>query len=73
MLSQFVLMPYIQNPKHPKDNLLKHEHKDFKELQFDTSMVILPADKGRSTVIPNHEDYSGKCMDHINNGLHQLL
>ena len=44
-----------------------------KELQSDTSIVILPADKGRSTVILNHEDYLEKCMDHINNGLYQLL
>lgn len=66
-------MPYIQNPKHPKDNLLKHEHKDFKELQFDTSMVILPADKGRSTVILNCEGYLEKFMNYINNGPHQLI
>ena len=36
-------------------------------------MVILPADKGRSTVIRNREDYLKKCMDHTNNGLYQLL
>ena len=44
-----------------------------KELQSDTSIVILPADKGRSTVILNREDYLEKCMDHINNGPYQLL
>ena len=44
-----------------------------KELQFDTSIVILPADKGRSTVILNREDYLEKCMDHTNNGPYQLL
>ena len=44
-----------------------------KELQSDTSIVILPADKGRSTVILNCEDYLEKCMDHINNGPYQLL
>ena len=43
-----------------------------KELQSDTSIVILPADKGRSTVILNREDYLEKCMDHIN-GPYQLL
>ena len=31
-------------------------------------MVILPADKGRSTVTLNREDYLEKCMDHINKG-----
>ena len=36
-------------------------------------IVILPADKGRATVILNREDYLEKCMDHINNGPYQLL
>ena len=44
-----------------------------KGLQSDTSIVILPAGKGRSTVILNREDYLEKCMDHINNGPYQLL
>ena len=44
-----------------------------KELAPDTSIVILPAGKGRSTVLLNCEDYLEKCMDHINNGLYQLL
>ena len=44
-----------------------------KELQSDMSNVILPADKGRSTVILNCEDYLEKCMDHTNNGPYQLL
>ena len=63
----------LQNSKPPKDNLSKDERKALKELQSDTSIVILPADKGRSTVILNHEDYLEKCMDHINNGPYQLL
>ena len=44
-----------------------------KELQSDTSILILPADKGRSTVILNCEDYLEKCIDHINNGPYQLI
>ena len=63
----------LQNSKPPKDNLSKHERKDLKELQYDTSIVILPADKGRSTVILNREDYLEKCMDNINDGPYQLL
>ena len=47
----------LQNSKPPKDNLSKYEHKALKELQSDTSIVILPADKGRSTTILNCEDY----------------
>ena len=40
----------LQNPKPPKDKALK-------EFQSDTSIVILPANNGSSTVILNHEDY----------------
>ena len=63
----------LQNSKLPKDNLSKDERKPLKELQSDTSIVTLPADKGRFTVILNREDYLEKCMDHINNGPSQLL
>ena len=63
----------LQNFKLPKDNLSKDEYKALKELQSDTSIAILPADKGRSTVILNREDYLEKCKDHINNGRYQLL
>ena len=63
----------LQNSKPPKDNLSKDERKTFKELQSDASIVILPDDKGRSTVILNREGYFEKCIDHINNGPYQLL
>ena len=56
-----------------QDNLSKDECKALKNLQSDTSIVILPADKSRPTIILNHEDYLEKCMDHINNGPYQLL
>ena len=55
------------------DNLPKSERKALKNLQSDTSIVILPADKGRSNVILNREGYLGKCMNHTNNGPYQLL
>ena len=45
---------------HSTISLSRHEHKVLKELQADTSTVILPAGKGRSTVILNHEDYLEK-------------
>ena len=56
----------LQNSKPPNNNLSKNERKALKELQSNTSIVILPADIGRSTVIHNHEDYLEKCMNHIN-------
>ena len=40
----------LPNSKPPKDDLSKDERKALKELQPDTSIAILPADKGRSTV-----------------------
>ena len=43
----------LQNSKPSKDNLSKDERKALKELQSDTSILILPADKGRSTIILN--------------------
>ena len=44
-----------------------------KELQSNISTLILIADKGRSAVIVNCEDYLKKCMNHIKNGPYQLL
>ena len=63
----------LQNFKPPKDNLSKDECKALKELQSAAWIVILLADKGRSTVVLNQQDYLEKCMGHINNGQHQLL
>ena len=63
----------LQNYKPPMDNLSRDERKPLKELQSDISIVILPADKGRSTVIFNRENYLEKCIDHINNGPYYLL
>ena len=61
----------LQNSKPPKDKLSKDERNALKELQSDTSIVFLPAEKGRFTVILNR-DYLKKCMDGINNGPYQL-
>ena len=63
----------LQNSKTPKDNLSKDDGKALKELQSHASIVILPAGKGRSTVITNGENHIEKCMHHINNGPYQLL
>ena len=63
----------LQNSKPLKDNLSKDERRTLKELQSEKSIVILPADKGRSNVALNCEDYLEKCMDHMNNGPYQLL
>ena len=62
----------LQNSKPLKNNLSKDERIALKELQCDTSLAILPADKDRSIVILNHEDYL-ENLDHINNGPYQLF
>ena len=46
----------LQNSQPPKDNLSKYERKALKELQFDISIVIVPADKGRFNVIFNRDN-----------------
>ena len=63
----------LQNSKPPKYNLSKDERKTLKKLHSDSSIVILPAEKGRSIAILNREDYLQKCMDHIKNCPYQLL
>ena len=50
----------LQNYKLPKENLSQDERRALKELRSDTSIVILPADKGRFTVILSHEGYLKK-------------
>ena len=44
-----------------------------KTLQTDTSIAILPAEKGRSAVILNRVAYLENCLVHIKNGPNQLL
>ena len=64
----------LQNSKPPKDNLFNDEHKALKELQSDTSIVTLPADKGRDALLSLMlRTIWKRHMDHINNGLYQLF
>ena len=63
----------LQKAKLPKDNLSKAERASLKNLRDDDTIIILPADKGRATVILNKEDYIRKCNDHIDNGPYQYL
>ena len=41
----------LQKSKPSKDNLSKNERKTLKELKSDTSIVVLPAEKGRSPLL----------------------
>ena len=58
----------LQKAKLPKKNLPTEQKKALHSLREDNSIIILPADKGRSTVILNKQDYINKCQDHLNNG-----
>ena len=58
----------LQKAKLPKKNLPTEQKKALHSLREDNSNIILPADKGRSTVILNKQDYINKCQDHLNNG-----
>ena len=63
----------LQNAKSPKDNLTKRERKAMKDLMNNDDIIILPADKGRATVVMKKEDYLTKCYDHIDNGPYNKL
>ena len=56
-LVKFKISLAFENSKPTKDNLSKDERKAWKESQVDTSVLILPADKGRCTVILYREGY----------------
>lgn len=63
----------LQKAKAPIQNLSKAERLSLKQLREDESIVILPADKGRASVILNKEDYVAKCNQHIDNGPYKYL
>ena len=43
------------------------------ELKKDKDIIILPADKGRATVILSKVDYIKKCKEHIESGPYETL
>ena len=43
------------------------------ELKKDKDITILPADKGRATVILSKVDYIKKCKEHIESGPYETL
>ena len=52
----------------PKPNCTRNQIAALKSLQQNDKIIILPADKGRATVILNKEDYIRKCNEHLENG-----
>ena len=47
---------------------IKNQIAALKPLQQNDNIIILPADKGRATVILYKEDYIRKCSEHLENG-----
>ena len=59
----------------PESNLTKGERSAMTVLMEDDNhnIIILPADKGRATVILNKHDYFAKCYEHVDNGPYKYL
>ncbi len=60
-LSNLALTLQKRNP--PPSNITPDESRALRSLRRDDSIVILPADKGRSTVVMDKSDYEKKVMD----------
>lgn len=52
----------LKRAKLPKHNISKSERDGIKSLQDNRDIMILPADKGRATVILNTQDYKDKVL-----------
>ena len=50
----------LKSSKPPKSNITKDERQAIKELNKNESIIILPADKGRATVVLDKYDYEKK-------------
>jgi len=58
----------LKNCKLPKSNITKEERAALRDLKSDDSILILPADKGRATVILNKQTYLDKSQELLNDG-----
>ena len=60
----------IRRTQAPKPNCTRNQIAALKSLEQNDNIIILPADKGRATVILSKEDYIRKCNEHLENGLY---
>ena len=56
----------LRNAKAPKSNVSKDERSAINKLSKDKTILVMPADKGRSTVIIGVDDYEKKVQDLLN-------
>ena len=53
----------VKRAKHPHSNLTQDERKAINELKGDRDIMILPADKGKATLVTNSSDYKEKLKN----------
>ena len=60
------LVGVLKTSKSPKSNITKEERRAVKQLQKEKTIMILPADKGRATVILDKKEYESKLTNMLN-------
>ena len=64
----------LLHPPQKRDNLQPHQRRALKNLKAKKQRLrILPAGKGRATVLLSHEQYHSKMSEHISSGPYTLL
>ena len=67
------LRSIIRKTKPPERNITRKQSRSLKSLQQNENIIILPADKGRATVVLDKEDYIKKCNEHLTSGPYTKL
>ena len=63
----------LQQAEPPEPNITKEMRDTLKSLKEDESIMVLPADKGRASVVMDTDTYRAKMFTLIENGPYQLL
>ena len=63
----------LQQAEPPKPNITKEQQDALKSLKQDKSIMVLPADKGRASVVLDADTYHAKMSALIDSGPYQLL
>ena len=63
----------LQQAEPPEPNITKEMRDALKNLKEDESIMVLPADKGRASVLMDTDTYRAKMSTLIENGPYQLL
>ena len=63
----------LEKAKPPKANTTKEEQAAIKSLKQDDSIIILPADKGNTTVVMNKEEYTHRMNSLVTEGAYKKL